>query len=205
MVISKSQMKCEKKGELEQTSVNCWTLMSEDELLRKVFCSSYQCRLCSIFWVSCLLHTGALEDAWAGFCFTLQFSGWSLNAPVDVSKPLELPLWQGLGPSKGWGRCLGFGKCWSHLRKKLSSLGNESLHVQCLGFVGFALDIQFWIWVLWLVKFFLWCALTVCYLPYWDNQESGVPWKMSLGNKLSLFLWHTFKTRKPWCLYPSQF
>lgn len=144
MVISKSQMKCEKKGELEQTSVNCWTLMGEDELLRKVFCSSYHCRLCSIFWVSCLLHTGALEDAWAGFCFTLQFSGWSLNAPVDVSKPLELPLWQGLGPSKGWGRCLGFGKCWSHLRKKLSSLGNESLHVQCLGFVGFALDIQFW-------------------------------------------------------------
>lgn len=37
MAISKSQMKCEEKGELEQTSVSCGTPTSEDELLRKVF------------------------------------------------------------------------------------------------------------------------------------------------------------------------
>lgn len=42
----------------------------------------------------------------------------------------------------------------------------------------------------------------MCSLPSWDNHESGVPWKMFLGEKLSLFLWHTFKTRKPVMFVP---
>lgn len=93
MAISESQVKCEERGELEQSSVSCWTLMSEDELLRKFFAV-----LSTVVCVaSSSLLPAALEDAWVGFCFTVQFSGLSLNAPVDVSEPVELPV-AGLGP-----------------------------------------------------------------------------------------------------------
>lgn len=136
-------------------------------------------------------------DAWAGFCFRLQFSGWGLSAPVDVSEPVELP-WQGQGPSQGMRDMPGVWELLESPQKKLFPLGNGSpspcsvwalqglLCTFSSGDLGSLAH-----------EIFSWCALTVCHLPYWGNQESGVPWKMILGKKLSLFLWHTFETRKP--------
>lgn len=99
---------------------------------------------------------------------------------------------------KGWGTCLGFGNCWSHLRKSCFLLGMGVLPLAVFGLCRVCCAHSVLeIWVLLTLEIFSWCALTVCHLPYWGNQESGVPWKMILGKKLSLFLWHTFETRKP--------
>lgn len=58
-------------------------------------------------------------------------------------------------------------------KKAVSPCEGETLSVQCLDFVGFALDIQFRRFGFWSLarEIFLWHMLTSCYLLYWDNQE----------------------------------
>lgn len=59
--------------------------------------------------------------------YSLQGEVWMLQ--LMFQSQLNYPCGRGRALQKGWGRCLGFGKCWSHLRKKLSPLGNESPYV----------------------------------------------------------------------------
>lgn len=134
-------MECEERGELEQTSVRCWIFMGEDELLRKVFRSSYRCGLCSTSWVSCLLHWRMPGLVSVSHC-SFQGEVWMLSWCFRTSGFTPVA---GIGPSKGVREMSGIWELLESPQKKaVSSWECESFPVHCLGSVGFALDIQFW-------------------------------------------------------------